>query len=148
MELLTKALRERFTEVGRQEGLGGDAVVVAKFFTPDAQWTWYATEYDPEERLFFGLIDDDVLYLKVDDSNRSDYTLRGMDAFRPFKDKPLYSMTYYQVPAEVLEEPEELARWARKSCEVALVTREAPKAPKPRTARKKSSRSTRARRGK
>jgi DNA transformation protein and related proteins len=100
------------------------------------------------EGLFFGLIDDDVLYLKVDDSNRSDYTSRGMDAFRPFKDKPLYSMTYYQVPAEVLEEPEELARWARRSCEVALVTRAPPTVPKPRTPRKKSSRTTRARRGK
>jgi DNA transformation protein and related proteins len=99
------------------------------------------------EGLFFGLIDDDVLYLKVDDSNRSEYTSRGMDAFRPFKDKPLYSMTYYQVPAEVLEEPEELARWARKSCEVALASREPPKQPKPRT-RKKTSRPARARRGK
>jgi DNA transformation protein and related proteins len=73
--------------------------------------------------LFFGLIDDDVLYLKVDDSNRSDYTSRGMDAFRPFKDKPLYSMTYFQVPADVLEDAEMLAQWARKSCAVALTTR-------------------------
>jgi len=99
------------------------------------------------EGLFFGLIDDDVLYLKVDDSNRADYTSRGMDAFRPFKDKPLYSMTYYQVPVEVLEEPEELARWARKSCEVALASREPPKQPRPRS-RKKTSRPARARRGK
>jgi DNA transformation protein and related proteins len=74
--------------------------------------------------LFFGLIDDDVLYLKVDDSNRSDYTSRGMDAFRPFKDKPLYSMAYFQVPADVLEEAEMLAQWARKSCAVALTSRD------------------------
>jgi len=101
------------------------------------------------EGLFFGLIDDDVLYLKADDSNRSDYTSRGMDAFRPFKDKPLYSMTYYQVPAEVLEEPEELALWARKSCEVALASRAPPKPP-PRGAgkKKKPSRPARARRTK
>src|SRR5262245_55066603 len=92
------------------------------------------------EGLLCGLIDDDVLYLKVDDSNRADYTSRGMDAFRPFKDKPLYSMTYYQVPVEVLEEPEELARWARKSCEVALASREPPKQPRPRSRKKKSSR--------
>lgn len=70
--------------------------------------------------LFFGLIDDDVLYLKVDDSNRSDYTARGMEAFRPFKDKPLYSMTYFQVPAEVLEDAEQLVEWSRKACAVAL----------------------------
>ncbi len=34
-----------------------DAQAVVKYFTPDADWTWYATEYDPESRLFFGLVD-------------------------------------------------------------------------------------------
>ena len=57
MELLTKALEERFAKVGRQEALGEKAVVIAKYFTPDSQWTWYATEYDPETREFFGLVD-------------------------------------------------------------------------------------------
>lgn len=28
-----------------------------KFFTPDSNWTWYAVEYDPDEGLFFGLVD-------------------------------------------------------------------------------------------
>ena len=27
-----------------------------KFFTPDANWTWYASEYDGQD-LFFGLVD-------------------------------------------------------------------------------------------
>jgi len=57
MELLTKALEERYAQVGRQEALGDKALVIAKFFTPDGQWTWYATEYDPETREFFGLVD-------------------------------------------------------------------------------------------
>ena len=100
------------------------------------------------EGLFFGLIDDDVLYLKVDDSNRADYTSRGMEAFQPFKDKPLYSMAYFQVPADVLEESEELARWARKSCAVALASRKPSKRAMPRRRKKKVSRPTRARRGK
>lgn len=56
MKLLTKELEARFTQVGRQESLGERAVVVAKFFTPDGQWTWWATEYDPESREFFGLV--------------------------------------------------------------------------------------------
>ena len=34
-----------------------DAKAIVKYFTPDADWTWYATEYDPESRLFFGLVD-------------------------------------------------------------------------------------------
>ena len=104
------------------------------------------------EGLFFGLIDDDVLYLKVDDSNRSDYTARGMDAFRPFKDKPLYSMTYFQVPADVLEEAELLVQWARKSCAVALTshaaTRRGRRPIKRRVSKKKTARTTRAKHGK
>ena len=33
-----------------------DPIVRVKFFTPDSSWTWYVTEYDPEERRFFGLV--------------------------------------------------------------------------------------------
>lgn len=39
-----------------QEKLGEQAIVYVKFFTPDSSWTWYATEYDPEDRIFFGLV--------------------------------------------------------------------------------------------
>ncbi len=34
-----------------------NTLVPVKFFTPDASWTWYAIEYDPETRTFFGLVD-------------------------------------------------------------------------------------------
>ena len=66
---------------------------------------------------FFALIDDDVLFFKVDDSNRDDYVSRGMKAFMPFPGQP--SLGYFQVPPDVIEEAEELARWARRSVEVA-----------------------------
>ena len=66
---------------------------------------------------FFALIDDDVLFFKVDAANREDYTSRGMKAFMPFPGQP--SLGYFQVPPEVIEEAEELARWARRSVEVA-----------------------------
>ena len=66
---------------------------------------------------FFALIDDDVLFFKVDDANREDYVSRGMKAFMPIPNKA--SMGYFQVPAEVIEEAEELTRWARRSVEVA-----------------------------
>ena len=57
MKLLTKTLEKRFKRVGSQEAVGENAVVIAKFFTPDSNWTWYATEYDPRTRNFFGLVD-------------------------------------------------------------------------------------------
>lgn len=71
------------------------------------------------DELFFGLVDDDTLYFKVDDSNRGDYLERGSDAFRPYPDQPHRSMNYYRVPAEVLDEPDVLAVWARKALRVA-----------------------------
>ena len=54
MILLTKQLEGRFKRLGPQDK--EDAIVVAKFFTPDSSWTWYATAYDPEDRMFFGLV--------------------------------------------------------------------------------------------
>jgi DNA transformation protein len=67
------------------------------------------------EEHFFGLIADDTLYLRVDDNNRADYTARGMRAFRPYADRPQLSITYYEIPAEVLEDAAQLASWAQRS---------------------------------
>jgi len=64
--------------------------------------------------LIFGLLADDVLYFKVDDSNRSDYEKAGMEPFQPFRDKPML-MPYYEVPVDILENRELLADWARKA---------------------------------
>lgn len=70
--------------------------------------------------LFFALIAEDVLFLKVDDSNREDYVSRGCRAFQPLmRDQTVYSMNYFAVPPEVLEDAEDLAPWARKSIAVA-----------------------------
>lgn len=67
--------------------------------------------------LFFALIDDDVLYFKVDDSNRGEYEAAGMGPFRPYGDER--AMQYYVVPPDVLEDPEELKGWAERAVEVA-----------------------------
>jgi DNA transformation protein and related proteins len=75
------------------------------------------------DELFFGLIDDDVLFFKADDSNRGDYESEGMKRFCPFPDQPQYEMGYYEVPASALDEPEELAVWARKALAVAMTAK-------------------------
>ena len=75
--------------------------------------------------VFFAVIDDDTLYFKVDDTTRPDYESRGMKPFRPYKNKPEVSMTYYTVPVDVLDDAEELVLWARRSVAIAGV-------PKPR----------------
>ena len=73
--------------------------------------------------VFFGILAADTLYLKVDDSNRGQYEAEGMTAFQPYPDKPYsdkpMTMSYYQVPASVLEDRDELAAWVRASVRVA-----------------------------
>jgi DNA transformation protein len=64
--------------------------------------------------VFFALIADDVLYFKVDDANRADHESAGMGPFQPWPDKPT-TMSYYEVPAEVLERGETLRAWADKA---------------------------------
>jgi DNA transformation protein len=66
----------------------------------------------------FGLVDDDRVFLKADDSNRAEFEAAQMPPFQPFPDKPEYKMSYYEVPIEVLEDREELAAWARKAIAV------------------------------
>jgi len=56
MELLTKEILKKLPKIYSQENKGLNAVAVVKFFTPDSNWTWYATEFDGED-LFFGLVD-------------------------------------------------------------------------------------------
>lgn len=55
MQLLTKELLKRFAKVGRQEEIH-DPIIIAKFFNPNGAGNWYATEYDPKERMFFGYV--------------------------------------------------------------------------------------------
>ena len=69
--------------------------------------------------VFFAIIADDVLHLKVDDSNRKDFTRAKCGPFRPYGDDR-QSMNYYNVPVSVLEDARELARWGRKSIAVAV----------------------------
>ncbi len=71
------------------------------------------------DECFFGLISADTLYFKVDDSTRAAYEARGMSRFRPFADRAHRSMSYYEVPADVLEEAETLSAWARAALRVA-----------------------------
>ena len=56
MVLLTKEVLKKLPPLYSQEEKGLDAVAVVKFFTPDSNWTWYATEFDGDD-LFFGLVD-------------------------------------------------------------------------------------------
>jgi DNA transformation protein len=73
--------------------------------------------------LFFALIDDDTLYFKADEASRRRYEAAGSRPFCPDPSRPEQAMGYWQVPADVLEDPEALVDWAREAQGVALSKR-------------------------
>lgn len=78
--------------------------------------------------VFFALLDNDILYLKVDDSNREDFTRAGGKPFRPFGDDR-DKMQYYSVPVSVLEDADALCAWGRKAIAVAIAAKGRKKKP-------------------
>jgi len=70
--------------------------------------------------VMFAVIADDAAYLKVDDSNRDDFVRAGSAPFEPYPEKIKTTIrTYFEIPADVLEDPAELAKWAERSWLVA-----------------------------
>lgn len=67
--------------------------------------------------LFFGLIADDVLYLKADAATREAFAAAGGEPFRPFGGTTILS--YWSIPPSALEDPDELSDWARRALEAA-----------------------------
>lgn len=68
--------------------------------------------------LFFALIADDTVYFKADASTRPEFEARGMEPFRPFGDEG-GTMQYYQLPEDILEDPETLRLWAERALTIA-----------------------------
>jgi DNA transformation protein len=79
--------------------------------------------------LFFALIDGDVLYFKVDDSNRRDFETRGMGPFQPYGEGGEV-MQYYQIPDDVLEDLETLRVWVDRAIAVARAKKRAKRGPR------------------
>lgn len=53
--LLTEEIRKKLPKLYECEDQGLNALAQVKFFTPDSNWTWYASEFDGED-IFFGLV--------------------------------------------------------------------------------------------
>lgn len=64
----------------------------------------------------FGVLDDEELYLCVDDESRSDYKEVGT---APYNAAAVEQATYLEVPDEVVEDEERLASWVRRAVEAA-----------------------------
>jgi DNA transformation protein len=79
--------------------------------------------------IMFGLTSRDTIYFRTDEGNRKDFETAGMEPFRyRMPNGKTVDMAYHQVPPEVLEDGEELARWADKASHSARRAAQAKKA--------------------
>lgn len=79
--------------------------------------------------LFFGLLDDDRMYFKVDATTRPRYEARGMTPFLPGDET---TSSYYRVPDDLIDDLDELRSWTDEAVEVARRAKER-KAPRARS---------------
>ncbi len=87
------------------------------------------------ERIF-AIVTRDTLYFRTDGINRPDFEAAGMGPLRVGKSgRERIALSYHEVPAEVIEEPEQLAQWAERAFAAALRRAEA-KAPRAKTTRR------------
>jgi hypothetical protein len=79
MKLLTKAIEKKLPALYSQDGKDPRKVrVIVKFFNPCGAGTWYATEFDPVEKVFFG-------YAKISDGELGTFTLDDLSSVKlPF----------------------------------------------------------------
>jgi hypothetical protein len=64
MKLLKQEIRQKLPPLYSQDNLGGKAIAYVKFFTPDSNWTWWATEGSP---------------IKDDDGDEIDFHFFGLE---------------------------------------------------------------------
>ena len=62
----------------------------------------------------FGLIYGGTAYLKVDDTNIEQFKMAGSKPFKPYDNRPM-TMSYFEVPPDVLEDPDKMVQWAAQS---------------------------------
>ncbi|HTQ49852.1 MAG TPA: TfoX/Sxy family protein [Candidatus Acidoferrales bacterium] len=79
---------------------------------------------------FFGILDAGRLFFKTDAQSQADYVARGMEPFTYESKGRTLTMSYHEVPPEVLENTVELAEWARRAILVAAARRSAKSAKK------------------
>ncbi|HKY64385.1 MAG TPA: TfoX/Sxy family protein [bacterium] len=72
-----------------------------------------------KDGVIFAIIVDGALYFKVDESNREEFERRESRPFVYSRGKHRSTtMSYWLVPEEIMEDPEELDRWIERSVQV------------------------------
>lgn len=76
MKLINDELIAKFAEIGRQEV--EDPIVIAKFFNPCGRQSWFATEFDPDSKIFYGF----VSLFGDDCDDWGDFSLEELEDFK------------------------------------------------------------------
>jgi DNA transformation protein and related proteins len=74
--------------------------------------------------LMLGLVIRDVIYLKVDDTNRADFEREGSEPFTYTRGRKSgrpsqHALPYWRLPERLYDDPEELSVWAQQAFAVA-----------------------------
>ena len=69
--------------------------------------------------VMFAILADDTLYLKANETTAPAFEAEGMGPFEYEKGEKTVAMSYWEVPPRLLEEPDELAEWAREAHRIA-----------------------------
>lgn len=75
------------------------------------------------EGKFFAILDEGRLFFKTDAVSEKDYTARGMEPFSYELAGRVITFQYHEVPPDVLEQPLELAAWARRAIAIAAAAK-------------------------
>ncbi len=73
--------------------------------------------------LMFGLVADDIWYLKADAENSSFFTDVGLQAFEYAKQGKIHQLSYYTAPEALFDDSDLATIWARCSLAAALRTK-------------------------
>jgi len=70
------------------------------------------------DNIFFGIINNGRLYFKTNEITSQKYKDQGMKAFQPSAKQKLKN--YFEVPGDIMEDSDELLKWARESISIWL----------------------------
>ena len=71
-----------------------------------------------KQEVIFAIIVEDQLYFKVDETNQVQYEQHGSRPYTYTSHGKSIAMSYWEVPADIIEDCEAIARWAKESCHI------------------------------
>ena len=110
MKLMTKEIEKKASKfpIYSQDEKGLDAEIIVKFFDPTSNWTWYATEYDPKNKIFMGYVhgfenEFGPFSLTELQSIKGRFGL-GIERDRLFENKKVRDIPIYHLPSYLTKE--------------------------------------------